>query len=218
MNKIKSVDLYKYLQNIVVFLFFICFTFIIWLIINFNPTTQGYSVFIEFTNAYGIREGTSLRMRGINIGYVKRIKMNLNSILVMVNVRSEHIVIPKNSIIETSQTGLLNEAVIDIVPLESLSIKDIERSNVFSEDCNISKIICHLNYLQGERGLNYDDLVRAATRISQRFDDPVFFNIFYLFLRNTIEISDDIVNITFDTSNLISMLHYTIRTILRVNK
>nr|QVY58352.1 hypothetical protein [Kappaphycus striatus] len=218
MNKIKSVNLYSYLQRIVVFLLFVCFTFIIWSVINFNPTNQGYSVFIEFTNAYGIREGTTLRMRGINIGYVKKIKMNLNSILVLVNVQSKHIIIPKNSIIETSQTGLLNEAVIDIIPLEFLSVKDIEKSNVFSEECNLSNVICHLNYLQGERGLNYDDLVRAATRISQRFDDPIFFNVFYLFLQNSIEISDDILSMTFDTSNLISIFHHIVREILGIDR
>nr|QVY58152.1 hypothetical protein [Eucheuma denticulatum] len=217
MNKIKSVNLYRHLQNIVLFLLFICFTLIIWLIINFNPTNQGYSVFIEFTNAYGIREGTSLRMRGINIGYVKRIKMNLNSILVMVNIESKHIMIPKNSIIETNQTGLLNEAVIDIVPLEFLSMKDMEKSNVFSKHCNVSNIVCHLNYLQGERGLNYDDLIRAATRISQRFDDPVFFNTFYLFLQNSIEISDEIINMTINSSHLISILHQVVKKILRIN-
>nr|QCI06872.1 hypothetical protein [Halydictyon mirabile] len=47
--------------------------------------------------------------------------------------------------------------------------------------------------MKGHRGLNYDDLIRSATRISQRFDDPRVFSLFYLFLQNNIDISDQII-------------------------
>lgn len=50
-------------------------------------------------------------------------------------------------------------------------------------------------YVTGDRGLNYDDLVRSTTRISQRFDDPRFFNLFYVFLQNGIEITDVIIEL-----------------------
>jgi len=65
--------------------------------------------------------------------------------------------------------------------------------------------LCNNYYLQGNRGLNYDDLVRAATRISQRFDDPRFFSLFYIFLQNTIDISDDIIYIF---QNITYILYY----------
>nr|YP_010502316.1 uncharacterized protein Ycf22 [Grateloupia turuturu]QHD45185.1 Ycf22 [Grateloupia turuturu]UXC96729.1 uncharacterized protein Ycf22 [Grateloupia turuturu] len=135
-------------------------------------------------------------MRGINIGYVKNIKMNFNSVLVLVHVKSNNILIPKNAIIETSQTGLLNDAVIDILPLETIFIENMRDFDVFSNVCLESKFLCNLSYIYGERGLNYDDLIRAATRISQRFDDPRFFNLLYIFLQNSLEISEDIANTT----------------------
>nr|YP_009488589.1 Ycf22 [Grateloupia filicina]AWD77377.1 Ycf22 [Grateloupia filicina]BCB14925.1 Ycf22 [Grateloupia asiatica] len=135
-------------------------------------------------------------MRGINIGYVKNIKMNFNSVLVLVHIKSNDILIPKNAIIETSQTGLLNDAVIDILPLETIFIEKIRDIDVFSNVCQESKFLCNLSYIYGERGLNYDDLIRAATRISQRFDDPRFFNLLYIFLQNSFEISEDIANTT----------------------
>uniref|UniRef100_UPI0030015945 Ycf22 n=1 Tax=Anunuuluaehu liula TaxID=3049639 RepID=UPI0030015945 len=207
MNKVRSQNFWINVQNIIVFFIFICFTIIIWILINSNRQNQGYSLFIEFNNAHGIKEGTSLRMRGVNVGYIKNVKIDINSVLVLVHITSSRILIPKNSIIETNQTGLLNDAVIDIIPLEKMSIKDINNINVFSKECIKSRIVCHLNYLEGERGLNYDDLVRAATRISQRFDDPSFFNIFYLFLQNSIELSDDILSITIDISNTITLFY-----------
>nr|QCI07175.1 hypothetical protein [Hypnea pannosa] len=186
---------------------FLCF------LTNINMDKVGYSVFIEFKNAYGIREGTNIRMRGVNIGYVKKIKIDFNSILLLVFVKSTNILIPKNSIIETNQTGLLNETVIDIVPLDLLKYQIVHRTDVFSTECYKSNVVCHLNCVQGERGLNYDDLVRAATRISQRFDDPSFFNIFYLFLQNSIDLSDDILNITLDTSNFVFILYNFLKNI-----
>nr|YP_009332753.1 hypothetical chloroplast RF22 [Membranoptera weeksiae]AHZ94765.1 hypothetical chloroplast RF22 [Membranoptera weeksiae] len=124
--------------------------------------------------------------------------MKINSIVVLVYIKSSKILIPKRSIIETNQTGLFNDIVIDIIPLgqlpviKQLSTKEID-INVFSNNCLKSKFLCNYHYLYGGRGLNYDDLMRAATRISQRFDDPRFFSLFYIFLQNNIDISDDIL-------------------------
>lgn len=92
---------------------------------------------------------------------------------------------------------------IDIIPLEKLDNKIFTGINIFSKDCLNSQFLCNNHYLQGNRGLNYDDLVRAATRISQRFDDPRFFNLFYLFLRNILEISDEVIFAINNTSYII---------------
>lgn len=133
--------------------------------------------------------------------------MKVNSIIVIAYINSSKILIPKHSLIETNQTGLFNDTVIDIIPLEIIDI-EIMDVNVFSDSCLKSDVLCHYHYLKGYRGLNYDDLVRAATRISQRFDDPRFFSLFYLFLQNNIDISDEILNTLSITSNIISIFLY----------
>lgn len=207
MNKIKSFDWRIDIFNILVFTLFILFTLFVSSFISRCNSLKGYSFFIEFNNAYGIQEGTYVRMRGMNIGHVKNIKMDMNSILVLVHINSQEIIIPRNSIIETSQTGLLNDTIVDIAPLTTITIDDYRKTDVFAKSCSLSSFICHLDYLEGDRGLNYDDLIRAATRISQRFDDPSFFSIFYLFLQNGLELSDDIINIAMDISNMLSFLY-----------
>nr|QCI07376.1 hypothetical protein [Leiomenia cribrosa] len=190
----------------------IIFVVVVWFMTNYNKNIQGYGIFIRFNNANGIKLGTDVRMRGVKIGHIKNLKIDINSILVFAHVYSTNIFIPKNSIVETNQTGLLNDSVIDIIPLEKLDNKSLMQIDVFSSKCINSQLICHLNCLEGDRGLNYDDLIRAATRISQRFDDPSFFNIFYLFLQNSIELSDDILNITIDISNLLALLYKSVYT------
>jgi phospholipid/cholesterol/gamma-HCH transport system substrate-binding protein len=166
------------------------------LFINCKICNKNYSIFIEFSNAYGIKPGTMLRLRGLSIGHIVNVKLGLNTILVFAKINSSLIVIPRNVLIETNQTGLLNEAIVDIFPLENIEIMDQQLINPLSSDCLNSKIVCHLSHLKGDRGLNYDDLVRATTRISQRFDDPRFFNLFYTFLHNGIELSHNVVYIS----------------------
>lgn len=116
--------------------------------------------------------------------------MKVNSLVILVFIKSTNILIPKFSIIETNQTGLFNDTSVDIIPLKKLKYNKI---NVFSKTCLKSNFLCHNHYLKGNRGLNYDDLVRATTRISQRFDDPRFFNLIYLFIKNGIDLSDELL-------------------------
>nr|YP_009237716.1 hypothetical protein [Gracilariopsis lemaneiformis]AJO68510.1 hypothetical protein [Gracilariopsis lemaneiformis]AML79943.1 hypothetical protein [Gracilariopsis lemaneiformis]UAD88798.1 hypothetical protein [Gracilariopsis chorda] len=146
-------------------------------------------------------------MRGINIGYVDKIRIKYNYVLIKVNINLSYILIPKNSLVETSQTGLLNDTVIDITPLDNIISRNIKKVDVFSKSCIKSKFICNYDYIQGERGLNYDDLVRAATRISQRFDDPGLFNLLYLFLLNTYNLSSELITITHNLSNTTTLFY-----------
>jgi len=81
MNKIRLRNIWCDLKYIIFFIFFILFTIGLWIIIDFRIIDKGYSIFIEFNNAHGIKKGTDLRIRGIDIGSVKNIKMNYNSIL-----------------------------------------------------------------------------------------------------------------------------------------
>nr|YP_010198155.1 hypothetical protein LK226_pgp151 [Gracilaria ornata]UAD86571.1 hypothetical protein [Gracilaria ornata] len=135
-------------------------------------------------------------MRGINIGYVNKIQVKYNYVLIKVNISMSSVLIPKNSLVETTQTGLLNDTVIDITPLNNIITQDIENMNVFAKSCAKSVFVCHYDYIKGERGLNYDDLVRAATRISQRLDDPTLFNLVNILLQNTIYISNEFIEFT----------------------
>nr|YP_010198359.1 hypothetical protein LK148_pgp151 [Gracilaria pachydermatica]UAD86775.1 hypothetical protein [Gracilaria pachydermatica] len=135
-------------------------------------------------------------MRGVNIGYVNKIQVKYNYVLIKVNINMSSVLIPKNSLVETTQTGLLNDTVVDITPLHNISSLDIENTNVFARSCVKSLFLCHYDYIKGERGLNYDDLVRAATRISQRFDDPILFNLVNILLQNTIYISNELIELT----------------------
>ncbi len=150
----------------------------------------GYSFFIELNNGCGIRVGTSIRMRGVHIGYIESVRLKSSCVLAVAKINSRKTLIPASSMIETAQTGLLNDSMIDIVPCNNLFLHDLQIYSPLSKYCDSSVLICNRMYVAANRGLNYDDLVRSATRISQRFDDPRFFNMFYVFLRSSIEAAE----------------------------
>jgi phospholipid/cholesterol/gamma-HCH transport system substrate-binding protein len=173
------------MRKIFIFIFsigFVHFTYF------FKVKELKYSFFIEFNNANGLVIGTPIKMRGVQVGSIKNMQLKHNCVLVLAEIHSHKIRINKGFIIETTQTGLLNDSVIDIIPLNISS----NSSNIspLSFSCDSSQIICHNAYIIGDRGLNYDDLVRSTTRISQRFDDPNLFYLFYQFLKSSLELTE----------------------------
>jgi len=182
----------KYIKRLAIFF---CCIIVIKLYSYIYFRYSSYTFFIEFNDANSLKIGTPLRFRGINIGSVQSIKLKSNCVLVLAKVNSSNIIISKNSVIETTQTGLLNESIVDIIPLNQLNVLNYSYNNPLSNFCDTSSIICHNMYIKGDRGLNYDDLIRSTTRISQRFDDPRFFNLFYIFLQNGIETTDALLEL-----------------------
>ena len=194
------------IRKTVFLLFTILFSLFSWLYINQHNCKKGYSVFIEFDHAHGIKPGSPVRLRGLIVGSVVQLSSELNSVLALVKFNSATLLIPRNSLVETNQTGLLNDSVLDIVPLGAIVSNHYNVLNPLSSNCNDKYIFCHLSYIQGDRGLNYDDLIRATTRISQRFDDPRFFNLFYMFLHNSVEITDHFLETCVDLTDCLNLL------------
>ena len=137
--------------------------------------------------------------------------------LVIAYINSTKILIPKESIIETNQTSLFNNTTIDIVPLISHNKSNSQLINVLDKECNKSIFLCNNQYILGHRGLNYDDLVRATTRIVQRFDDPRLFNFLYLFIYNNLEILDEFPVVINSTRNILDLFYYILKSIFLYN-
>lgn len=191
------------LESIKILAMFFCCVIFIKLFISIYVGSSSYTFFIEFNDANSLKIGTPIRFRGINIGSIQSIKLKSDCVLVLAKVNSSKITISKNSIIETTQTGLLNESIIDIIPFDNLHNVNCLYNNPLSNLCDTANFICNGMYLKGDRGLNYDDLIRSTTRISQRFDDPRFFNLFYVFLQNGIELTDVFLELIISMSGIL---------------
>nr|YP_010618653.1 hypothetical protein PN024_pgp142 [Rhodomelopsis africana]WAX02666.1 hypothetical protein [Rhodomelopsis africana] len=194
-----NTDLKKYLS---VFMLILCIMIFAFSFIGLRQN-KGYFLFIEFNDAYGLKEGTTINLRGVKVGYVSRITIHLNKVIVLLNIKTQETIIHRNSIFEATQIGLFSDIVVTVTPLEYIKSHNLISTFILSRDCHSLSAICPNSYIKGYKGINYDDLIRATTRISQRFDDPRFFNLFYLLLKNGINISDELLFLVNNSSALL---------------
>ncbi|MCO5568168.1 hypothetical protein L7F22_021864 [Adiantum nelumboides] len=131
--------------------------------------TQKYQAVIEFSKANGIRVGTPVRIRGVDVGNVVSVKSSLDSIDVVVQVLDAKVVIPRGSLVEVNQSGLLMDTLIDVTPPNQLP-----QPTVGPLDPRCSEegmIVCDRQRLKGEQGVNLDELVGLFTRLAKEVDE-----------------------------------------------
>nr|YP_009396562.1 hypothetical protein [Vertebrata australis]ARW65748.1 hypothetical protein [Vertebrata australis] len=190
----------KFLGILIFLLFMVVFIF------SFkNVKKKGYFLFVEFNDAYGLREGTSVNYRGVKIGAIYRINLHVNKVVILVKINSSKILIPKDVIFEANQMGLFNDIVISINRSNSLFPVSYQDVVLHKNSSHMSNFITSNSYIKGYKGISYDDLIRSTTRISQRFDDPRFFSLFYLLLKNGIYLSDEILLLIYNSSTLLNL-------------
>lgn len=132
-----------------------------------------YNATVEFENANGMSIGSPVRYRGVNVGKIVAIEPGTNGIDVQVEISPIDLLIPKDSIFKASQSGLISQTAIDIIPRESLSSQAQTISPV-SEECDSTVVVCDRDRLQGEAGATIDDLLVSTVRLSEVYASPEF--------------------------------------------
>ncbi len=132
-----------------------------------------YNATVEFDNANGMSVGAPVRYRGVNVGKIVAIEPGTNGIDVQLEISSVDLLIPKDSVFQASQSGLISQTAIDIIPRESLSSQTLTLSPV-SEECDPTAIVCDRDRLQGEAGTTLDDVLVSTVRLSEVYASPEF--------------------------------------------
>ncbi|KAL9343009.1 hypothetical protein Peur_063440 [Populus x canadensis] len=128
-----------------------------------------YSAVLEFTQASGICTGTQVRIRGVTVGEVIRVNPSLKSIEAVVEVEDDKNFIPKNSLIEVNQSGLLMETMIDITPRDPIPTPSV--GPLDAECVKEGLIVCDRQKLKGHQGVSLDALVGIFTRIGREVEE-----------------------------------------------
>lgn len=128
-----------------------------------------YQAVFEFSQASGICTGTPVRIRGVTVGNVVRLVPSLKNVEAVVEVEDDKIIIPKNSLVEVNQSGLLMETQIDITPrdpIPSPSVGPLD-ANCIKEDL----IVCDRQKMKGSQGVSLDALVGIFTRLGREVEE-----------------------------------------------
>ncbi|KAF2322011.1 hypothetical protein GH714_005583 [Hevea brasiliensis] len=107
-----------------------------------------YLAVFEFAQACGICKGTPVRIRG---------------------VEDDKIIIPRNSLIEVNQSGLLMETLIDIAPKDPIPLPSV--GPLDAECVKEGLIVCDRQKIKGYQGVSLDALVGIFTRLGHEMEE-----------------------------------------------
>eukprot|EP00879_Flechtneria_rotunda_P011844 GHRR01012371.1.p1 GENE.GHRR01012371.1~~GHRR01012371.1.p1 ORF type:complete len:310 (+),score=113.77 GHRR01012371.1:981-1910(+) len=133
-------------------------------------TGRPYQATIEFPLACGITIGTPVRIRGVAVGQVLNVKPSLDKVDVLVEVNDVATVIPRNSVIEANQSGLIAEPLVDITPQLPLPTYKANPSDVAACEQE-GAIVCNAGHIRGQQGVALDDMVYVMTRMARQMEE-----------------------------------------------
>ncbi|KAL8113453.1 hypothetical protein AgCh_020678 [Apium graveolens] len=140
-----------------------------------------YLAVFEFAQACGICNGTPVRIRGVTVGNVIRVNPSLKSIEAVVEVEDDKVIIPRNSLVEVNQSGLLMETMIDITPRNPIPTPAV---GPLHPDCvKEGLIICDRQKIKGIQGVSLDALVGIFTRLGREVEEIGVANTYSLAVR-----------------------------------
>ncbi|CAK8565236.1 unnamed protein product [Lathyrus sativus] len=110
-----------------------------------------YTATFEFSQASGISTGTPVRIRGVTVGDVIRVNPSLKSIEAVVEIEDDKTIIPRNSLVEVNQSGLLMETIIDITPRDPIPTPS---AGPLDKECHKEGlIVCDREKMKGSQGM-----------------------------------------------------------------
>ncbi|MGA7935733.1 MAG: MlaD family protein [Kovacikia sp.] len=133
---------------------------------------RSYKAIVDFANIVGMEAGAPVRYRGVPVGKITQTRPGPNGVEVEIEISPADLIIPKDSIVEASQSGFLGNTAIQIIPRKPLTVA--VNTKPLDSNCNSNLIVCNQDHLQGQIGVSVDELVRASTRFADVYSDPKF--------------------------------------------
>lgn len=134
---------------------------------------DSYDILVEFGDASGIKIGSPVRFRGVDVGKVVGLAPSSNGVGVTLAIASASLPIPRQSKVTTSRYGLLGEASIEITPLATLG-EQAQSLSPKAASCNEdSPILCDRDRIEG---ITDAGIVAGIAKLSEVYSDPAFVN------------------------------------------
>ncbi|MFM7424980.1 MAG: MlaD family protein [Elainella sp.] len=144
---------------------------------------RSYQATIRFANAEGMQVGTPVLYRGVVAGKVSALRLSANYAEVDVRISPASIIIPKDVLIESRQSGLVGETFINVTPNIELTDAGSLRGPLSSQ-CDENLIICNGSYLEGSTSVTFTELLGSVIRFTNLFSSPEFFTNVQTLTRN----------------------------------
>ena len=129
-----------------------------------------FTFMIKMPNASGLNTGSVVRFRGVEVGRVTSLTAQTEGVDVQVSIENSRLIIPKQSVAETNQSGFLGNTNIDIFPpKEKLAIDS--RLSPLAKDCDRELIICQGSEIIGSQGVSFVALLKDSSATLRKIND-----------------------------------------------
>ncbi len=154
---------------------------ILW-INNFRPGESTYQFSVIFPDGNGVAVGAPVRLRGVRIGQVISVAPSVDQVKVTVLVE-QSILIPTQSKITVSQSGLIGETFVDIIPKKGIQPSKVAFAD-FVDQCKTNpnaeskELICpNSDVAQGVSPVRLAQLLESFNKLAVRVDDKFLDNL-----------------------------------------
>ena len=125
---------------------------------------------IKMPDASGLNTGSIVRFRGVEVGKVISLTTQTEGVNVLVSIDNSKLLIPKQSVAETNQSGFLGNTNIDIFPpKEKLAIDP--NLNPLAKDCNGELIVCQGGEVMGSQGVSFVALLKDSSATLRKINN-----------------------------------------------
>ena len=164
-----------------------------------------YQLIAQFSRVSGTAVGDPIRFRGLKIGNIKDIKPKTNGVEVVMEISSSKILIPKDSTIKVTSSGLIGETFIDIQPPATELSPEANKMSPLSKKCeNLDLIFCNGDRLKGETAVTLDDLLPIMYELNLKLaENPEIFDHVGAAAENAAVAAGEITKLTQDVSSLV---------------
>ncbi|AFY73874.1 ABC-type transport system involved in resistance to organic solvents, periplasmic component [Synechococcus sp. PCC 7502] len=157
---------------------------------GFRLGETGFTFAIKFPDASGLDVGSAVRFRGVQVGKVQSLNVQNDGAVVTVAISNPNLIIPRQSIIETTQSGFLSSTVIDILPQSDLMANS--SNNPLSEKCNNQIVVCSGKSIDGAVGVSFTRLLRQTSAALRQVNDSKLIETLSSTLKSTTEAAKSI--------------------------
>jgi phospholipid/cholesterol/gamma-HCH transport system substrate-binding protein len=133
-------------------------------------SSSKFTFTIKIADASGLNTGSVVRFRGVEVGRVTAMTAQTEGVDVQVSIENPKLIIPKQSIAETNQSGFLGNTNIDIFPPQDKLAID-PQMNPIAKDCNADLIICQGGQIDGVRGVSFIALLKDSSAALRKIND-----------------------------------------------
>lgn len=166
---------------------------------------KSYQIIADFPDVNGIKIGDGVRYRGLQVGRIDDIQPSTNGVDVVLEIDSTNLLIPADSTLVATSSGLIGDTFIDIVPQSTLPAK-VANINPVDSSCDSTQIICDQARLRGEKGITLDDLLPYTYRFSKAYGEPEFVAKVDKTVANAGLAAAEVANLTKNTTALVNQL------------